>query len=161
MRKSSTTHRFEGSMRTWYATTSIRICTKNNRVAVASGHKAFPIIIYVDGVPTTKRDGELAFWCYILGSKKRHLVCSVRKSRLRRCGCKGWCSIWPIWRLLHWSLKSLARRQFPILGPGLEPLTELHMKAVAGNPMEISGALYGFKGDLLEYSGTFGFPPNI
>ena len=39
-------------------------------VAVASGMKAQPIEIYIDGVPTTKKDGVLGIWVRFVLSKK-------------------------------------------------------------------------------------------
>ena len=131
----------------------------DNPVAIASGYTAQPIVVYVDGVPTTRRDGVLAFWCYILHSDERRLICSIRKRRLCRCGCRGWCSIWPIWNHIKWSFRCLSLGEFPHDGATGRPLTAPWQLAVAGKEMQVIGSFYGFKADRLEFSGTFGLPP--
>ena len=57
-------------------------------VAVASEFRALPVLIYIDGVPTTKHDGVIGIWGCVLFSKKRHLLAVIRKSRMCRCGCR-------------------------------------------------------------------------
>ena len=46
-------------------------------VAIASEKKAQPIVIYIDGVPTTKRDGVIGVWTDFVLSPKRHLFAVV------------------------------------------------------------------------------------
>ena len=50
--------------------------------ARANDDQAYAYDFYLDGVPTTKRDGVIGFWAYLVGSTKRHLVAAIRKSRL-------------------------------------------------------------------------------
>ena len=59
-----------------------------------------PYCLYVDGVRTTVRDGVIGFWTYSLVTMKRFLVTLIRKSELCRCGCRGWCSLWPVFKMI-------------------------------------------------------------
>ena len=79
-------------------------------VAIASGYKAQPIAFYVDGVPHSKTDGTIGFWFYFILSpkKKRHLAAVVRKSKLCKCGCRGRCTFWVIFKWVHHSLSCMA-----------------------------------------------------
>eukprot|EP00959_Pyramimonas_sp_CCMP1952_P072204 1507955-Pyramimonas_sp.AAC.1 len=48
-------------------------------------------------------------------SGKRYLICSIRKSDVCRCGCKGFCSIGNIQRTIAWSFNCLADGIYPAL----------------------------------------------
>ena len=58
-------------------------------VAIASNMKAPPIVLYVDGVPTTKKDGVVGFWVDFLLSVKRHLVCVAPKKNCASVVAEG------------------------------------------------------------------------
>ncbi len=68
-----------------------------------------PCALFLDGVPFTKRDGLLGIVVYSLISFKRHLLAVFRKSNMCKCGCRGWCSLWPVFDLIRWSFAQLAR----------------------------------------------------
>ncbi|MDA8583609.1 hypothetical protein N9L68_05230 [bacterium] len=68
----------------------------------------FPVSIYLDGTPYTKRDGVLVWVAVNVISGMRHLICVQRKRRLCRCGCRGWCSLWPVFNLIRYCLEALA-----------------------------------------------------
>jgi len=78
-----------------------------NRIVRAATGVVLPLALYLDGVPSTTRDGVLGIFMYNLVSLKRHLIAVVRKSSLCRCGCKGWCTLHPIW---SWPLPNWAAR---------------------------------------------------
>ena len=59
--------------------------------------KPIPLALYFDGVQFATRNSILGFWIVNLVSQRRHLVASLRKGSLCRCGCQGWCSLWLIW----------------------------------------------------------------
>ena len=52
--------------------------------------------LYWDGVAYTKKDTFVAFYFNLLRTNKIHLICLVRKNDLCGCGCRGWCSFYPI-----------------------------------------------------------------
>ena len=127
-------------------------------VATASSFTAFPILFYIDGVPTTKSDGVVGFWAYIgyRISDNRHLLCSIRKSRLCRCGCKGWCTLDAIWRWLLWSFIALATKVFPSSRVDRSLWGEDSKRQdLVGTPMVCAGACCGLKTDWMELGTSF------
>ena len=131
-------------------------------VAKASSNTALPLVLYTDGVAINKKESVLGFWIFDIISFRRHLVCAVRKSRLCRCSCKGWCTLWQVFRFLQWSLMSLALGAFPDDRPDGRPWDsdgqDAERVARAGSPLNIVGCLFAIKGDWAEYAHTFGVP---
>ena len=82
-------------------------------VAAASGNTAVPLAIYLDGVPFVKNDNVLGVWTVNLISGVRYLSAVCRKSKMCRCGCKYWCSLYAVLRWLCWSLAALADGKHP------------------------------------------------
>ena len=79
----------------------------------ASDGRALLVAAYLDGVPFTKHDTVLGVFVYFMHTQTRHLVAIMRKSLLCACGCRGWCSLYELFRLLHWSFAALAVVLFP------------------------------------------------
>ena len=128
-------------------------------VAIASGHTALPLFLYVDGVPTTKHDGVVGFWLYIpFISLRRHLVAAVRKPRICTCGCNGWCSLFILFLWLHWSFVAMADGTQPELNFLLEAFGHDNAirAALAGTDLLFSAAVIGIKCDWQELATTFG-----
>ena len=73
----------------------------------------FATAIYMDGTPFLKRDSVLAIVCVNLITSVRHPCGVIRKSTLCRCGCAGWCSLWPIMLALERPYAALAAGRFP------------------------------------------------
>ena len=71
----------------------------------------FPVALYLDSVRYTKSiapghmDSLLNLSVYNLCTGKRHFVGMLRGSERCRCGCGGWCSLFPIWVYLEWCFK--------------------------------------------------------
>ena len=127
-------------------------------VAVASDHKALPIVAYLDGVPTVRKDGVLGIWVQFLMSPKRHLCYVMRKSRMCQCGCHGWCTMFTVFAWLLWSLMALATDTFPIAGVfGAPFISDAIRMAAAGSSLGFICALVGIKGDWAEFCSAFGF----
>lgn len=122
------------------------------------GERVVLIALYTDGVPTTKRDGVIGFWVYSLLSMRRHLVAILRKSELCRCGCKGWDSMYGIFRMLLWSFSALGSGTWPTTGPFGEPFAEGTDRCRnAGRPLPFKAALVQIKGVWMEFTSTLGF----
>ena len=122
-------------------------------------YRAFPLALYLDGVPYTKLDGVIGFWIYNLVTNVRHLLGVIRKSKICRCGCRGWCSFFPVFLFLNWSLRALASGFFPsefMSGP-FSPDDERRI-GLAGLPLALWAALIIIEGDWAEYAHTMGFP---
>lgn len=121
---------------------------------------AVPLALYLDGIQYATRDSILGVFAVNLATQKRHLVCSLRKRNLCRCGCLGWCSLWPIFHFLHWCFSCLAKGQSPRVRHDQQPFGqhEAHRAAAAGQPLGFRAALLYLKADLAEYAHTLGFP---
>jgi hypothetical protein len=118
-----------------------------------------PLSLYIDGVPFTKHESFLGFWILNVASGVRRVVALLRKGDLCRCGCRGWCSIFPIWQFLTWSLSSLAQGVFPSARHDAAPWpeTDAARQLVAGKPLGFRAVVVFVKGDWLEFSSTLGF----
>ena len=69
--------------------------------------------LYVDGAPHSQTDSVVGFWVINLVTQRRHLTAVLRKRNGCTCGCKGWCSLYAIFRMLRWSFKAMAARAYP------------------------------------------------
>lgn len=72
-----------------------------------------PLSMFLDGLPYSLSDSVLGAWVKNEVTKKRFLVALLRKKLLCRCGCGGWCSLFP---LLYW-----IRCCFAVLASGVYP----------------------------------------
>ena len=123
------------------------------------GEAVMPIGLFCDGVPFQKRDSALVFYVVNLLSGKRHLTIAIRTSEMCACGCKGWCTLYPVMLFIAWSLKSLAAGKWPSARHDGRPFTAVdgNRAALAGEPL-MKAALVYILGDWAEISHTWGFP---
>ena len=63
--------------------------------------KIRPVAVYFDGVRYTKNENFEGFFFHDLRSNTRHLSYIVLRSDFCKCGCRGWCTLYPL--LLRWS----------------------------------------------------------
>ena len=87
----------------------------------------------------------------------RHLMAVQRKIRLCRCGCRGWCSLWPVLHMIHWSSAALAEGEFPgrpCVGVAWSEAAE----AIGGGLLALRGALLHIKLDWGEAASSMAFP---
>ena len=125
-----------------------------------------PLMLYVDGVPITRRDGCVGFVLRcILPPRKPYLVLVLRKEDMCKCGCRGWCTLHVVHLWLQWGFKALANGRNPTARhDGTEfGLDEAPRAAVANQEFSkggliIKGACILLKGDLKELSSTWGLP---
>ena len=75
-----------------------------------------PLSLYLDGIAHSKVDSVLGITISNLATGTRHLCVGLRKSILCRCGCRGWCTLLPIWSFIHWCLTAAADG-FPRFSP--------------------------------------------
>ena len=76
----------------------------------------FPLAIYLDGVSFTRNDTVLGIWLVCLLTNRRWLLMAIRKSDTCKCGCRGWCSLHPLFSVLAWSSVALAEGAHPWVG---------------------------------------------
>ncbi|CAE7212809.1 unnamed protein product [Symbiodinium sp. CCMP2592] len=55
-----------------------------------------PVSVYFDGVQYSKNENFLGFYMTNLRTRKQQLVWLLRLSELCSCGCRGWCSVFPL-----------------------------------------------------------------
>ena len=127
------------------------------RSAAGSGQPVRPISVYLDGVQFTREDSVLGFWVVCHLTNKRFLSALVRKSELCQCGCRGWCSLHPIFTMLAWSFRALACGVFPSEDPARQELDPIRAN-FSGERMQFRAAVLFIKGDWMEYCSTLGFP---
>ena len=127
-------------------------------VAISSGFTAVPVALYFDAVPYTKNDGVLGIWVVNITTGRRHLIACLRKSKMCRCGCKSWCSLYEVLRFVHWSLKAMAAGEHPpARHDGCQyGEDELQRNALAGAPLAHRFAVIMIKGDWAEFAHTLG-----
>lgn len=119
--------------------------------------RIIPFALYLDGIGFTRTDGMIGIFVYSLYTLKRHLVAVLRKSHLCRCGCRGWCSLYPIFSVIRWSVAALASGMWPSAphigewGPRDE-----HRREKSGQIFGFVGVLLQVKGDWSEFSHTLG-----
>jgi hypothetical protein len=112
-----------------------------------------PLCIYVDAVTFGRGESCLAFWVYFLFSKTRHLVAVLRKSELCSCGCKGWCTIHPVWSMLSWSIQALQSSTYPAARHDGAPWrdSDSMRSPMAGEPFGFASCCLFLKGDWGEF----------
>ena len=118
--------------------------------------------MYSDGIRFTrsdrtgKADSLDGFFFHLVPQGRRHSVAFLRKSELCRCGCRGWCSVYPIMLLVSWSVRAMLQGRFPDTAHDGSPwLTEDRRRNLAGKPLR-KGVLVWIKGDLIEQAVTYG-----
>ena len=119
-----------------------------------------PFALYLDGVPTTKRDGTLGFWVYNLITLKRILVCVLRTSSFCKCGCRGWCTIHPNPGTVEVVVRSYVQGRIPFKPPRQRSLVGLRFSAVrhGGFSSILQRDVAADPRRLERIRGQFGFP---
>lgn len=128
-------------------------------VVNAGGAPVLPIALYCDAIPYSRTDSAIGFWLVNMVSGAHHLLVVMRKRMGCKCGCRGWCSVDPVFRLLRWSLSCLCEAKYPIARHDGEAWREedSHRATLAGAPFRMRAALVHIKGDWSEYANTWGF----
>lgn len=122
------------------------------------GQVVMPYALYLDGISFTRTDSLLGVFVYSMYTLKRHLCAVLRRSSMCKCGCKGWCTLYEVFRVIRWSMGCLARGEWPSArhdGPFGEHDQQRREKA--GQSLGFFGALLHLKGDWSEFAHTLGF----
>ena len=120
--------------------------------------RVFPVGYYSDAVPHTRSDSFIAYYLSNGLNARRFLLCSVRKSDLCKCGCKGYCTLGQVLRVLTWSFTALASGIYPATSHDNGPLD--HRRSLLRGTEIASGwrgALCEIRADLLEITQALGF----
>ena len=117
----------------------------------------WPISVYLDGVKFARQDSVLGIWiaCHLTG--KRFLCANMRKSELCTCGCRGWCSLWPVFSMMDWAHDALAEGRYPSDAPPTVTFDE-GRRTMANVPFGFRAAVLFIRGDWSEYTSSLGLP---
>ena len=116
-----------------------------------------PLGLYIDGVQYQRRNSTIGFWVINLMTQRRHLMVVLQKRDLCRCGCKGYCSLYPTLSFVEWSIASLVSGMYPATrhdGPWEDGSVG---KQFSCQPLGFKAVPVLFKGDWAEFAGTLGF----
>jgi hypothetical protein len=137
-----------------------------NHVVVRSARAAdpaavvVPLCLYMDAVPYSQTDSVLGVWIECLATSRRWLCAVFRKRHVCKCGCKGWCSYYPLFAWLDWSMQAVSRGLWPTNrhdGSEWKP-SDQSRSSRCGDRMPCRGAIVFVKGDWAEYAHTVGLP---
>ena len=126
-------------------------------VTAAGETDIHPYCLYMDGVQYNKMDTYVGFWCYFMLTGTRHLLAVLRRSELGSCGCKGWCSLWPIFGMIKWSMQCMYRGIWPTMRHDGQAWSESDAERAAKADSQLGWRGGGpFKGDWSEYCHSLG-----
>ena len=123
------------------------------------GSKACPVGYFSDGVPHTKKDSFFAFYWSNMLTEDRYNICTLRKSDLCRCGCKGLCTLEAVQSVIAWAFQILASGKYPSFRHDGKPFAEERRANLRGMDLAngYCGALCEMRADLEEFSNSCGF----
>ena len=98
-----------------------------------------------------------AYAAYNLVNNKRHVVCVIRKSSLCKCGCRGWCTLFPVFQMLKWSFKALYEGRRPSEGHDGSGCGDAVWGRLVGVPLIRKGILVQVKADWEGFCNIMGF----
>ena len=128
--------------------------------ALAMGwHPPIPLAVYVDGVvyqqgASGRSDTVGGYWIINLVSGSRYLVAVARHSDECRCGCKSWCTTYPILHYISWQLEAMQTHRRP---PAMHNGAAWAQGSVPDDPsLPFNACLIYIKGDWMEHLRTIG-----
>ena len=131
----------------------------DHEVYKAKGSKACPVGYFPDAVPHTKKVSFFAFYWSNTLSGTRYLICTLRKSDLCKCGCKGFCTLGVVLEIIAWAFGILASGFYPAFRHDGKPFDDELRANQRGMPIAEGncGALCEARMDLEENCGCCGF----
>ena len=121
-----------------------------------------PLALFMDGVRYGKKGSILGVTIQsILPGSRKYLSVVVRKAIACSCGCGRWCTLFPIFLMLKWSLECLGKGEWPHfnhLGESWDAVGDAVRGARAGGKLPFKGALVQIRCDWMELAHTLGFP---
>jgi hypothetical protein len=122
------------------------------------GERVWPLSLYLDGVAYSNIDNVLGITISNMVSGTRHLCVTLRKALICRCGCRGWCTLWSIWRYVGWCINALSAGTFPTSRHDFRPWssTDEIRESLAGCSLGMRGAIVQIRGDWGEFTKSLG-----
>ena len=127
-------------------------------VPLSSFPQVCPITLYSDATPYTKTDSFYGFYLQPAWSRARYVLVALKKSSLCPCGCKGYCTLAPIFAALIWSLNLLAFGRTPSHrhdGGSWKASDTSRCNVRVAQPFGFYAAVIGMRGDWAEFSAKF------
>ena len=129
-------------------------------VVTQSAEPVLPVALYIDAVPYTLTDSVIGFWMINVLTGRRHLFLILRKRMVCKCGCRGWCTFYPIMVFVHWCLQAFAAGVVPcqlVDGSPVNASCQCQwLLNHAGSPLVVKAALTRIQGDWAEYCERMG-----
>ena len=129
---------------------------------IVQGHadNAWPVGLFIDGVPYSNTDSVIGFWLICEVTKRRCLLAALWKKLCCMCGCRGWCTYYAIFSFLFWCFDMMEKAVMPCGRHDNKPwLPSDYQRARSANkPLPRRALLLWVKGDWSEYSNTLGVP---
>jgi hypothetical protein len=114
--------------------------------------------IFMDAAGFTKNESFEGFFVNDLQTNQRFLIAVVRKAEACQCGCRGFCTYWPIHDAIRSDLESAAEGVWSVTSHLQEPHPDGSMEALrAGKPMGLVLAACELRADMPGYTGPLGF----
>jgi hypothetical protein len=122
-------------------------------IVQASPTPPLPLSLYIDALPYSITDSVIAIWIQNILTEERALLALIRKRFACRCGCRSWCTFYPIMHWLRYCLRAMAHGKWPTSRHDDEPwhAQDAARQAKAGQPLSMKGVLLQFRGDWAEF----------
>ena len=116
--------------------------------------------LFVDAVPYSLTDSAIGFWLFDLVTQQRFLMGVLRKRYVCKCGCRGWCSFYEAWTLVHWTLYCAAHGIYARARHDLKAWrpSDAWRMSKAGQSLAMLHACCFVCVDWAEVASTLGFP---
>ena len=104
----------------------------------------------------------MGIWAFNAITQKRHYIVGLRVLDFCRCGCGGWCTLYPVMLMLHWSLISLKLGERPAMKHNHKSFEQgdalLELLHQEGTSLGVTAAICWIKGDWAEFCHSLGLP---
>eukprot|EP00959_Pyramimonas_sp_CCMP1952_P154689 3236308-Pyramimonas_sp.AAC.1 len=117
-----------------------------------------PIALYLDGVAyqsqaAGRNDSVLGLWTINLLSGRRHFMAAIKNRDYCTCGCRGICSLYPLFHHIRWQYLALHDGIRPTERSDGRPLPDQFRP---GEAMSFSAVVVYIKGDWGEHAHSLG-----
>ncbi len=132
---------------------------KANKLVRSAKKRPLPLSLYLDGVQYNSQaagrsEAVLGLWIGNCISGRRHFVCGLKAADFCRCGCRGWCSLAPVFQRLEWMVEGLQCAKVPRLNPDGSDFVPAGMPT--GARLTRPCVLVWIKGDWAEHVHSLG-----
>jgi hypothetical protein len=114
--------------------------------------------IFMDAAGFTKNESFEGFFVNDLDTNQRFLIAIVRKAEVCQCGCRGFCTYWPLHDAIRHDLENATDGTWSVTSHLQEPHVAGSREAErAGKPMGIVLAVCELRADMPGYTSPMGF----